>query len=236
MVVLAQKDAVYLLYSNSGMGLFISVLAASVLAFSFPASATVQQLKYFWWGAIVVVALLRFFDLLYYLISARHQDETALKGCCLRFAGGSLATACLWSAYAVFNIYIGTANWAEIAMICIVIAAFSGGSISLLSAGRKLSICYTTILTLPLAIVLLISPQEEHYGTLGLLSLGFCIVMGLGANKAASFTSRAIHLKHQNDHLLTHMELEVDKRTQEIYSLSNIDPLTGLFNHKATPC
>ena len=83
------------------------------------------------------------------------------------------------------------------------------------------------------AIALLIFPHEDHFSTLGLLSLAYSLVIGLGANKAAQFTARAIHLKHQNDHLLSHMELEVEKRTQEIYSLSNIDPLTGLYNRKA---
>ena len=228
-----QKDAVNLLYSNSGMGLIISVLAASVLAFSFPSSATVQHVKYLWWGTTTLVAVLRFIDLLYFFISARHQDQATLKRCGTRFTLGSLTTALLWSAYAVFMIYMGGANWAEIAMICIVIAAFSGGSVSLLSAGRRLSIIYATVLTLPLAIALLIFPHEDHFSTLGLLSLAYSLVIGLGANKAAQFTARAIHLKHQNDHLLSHMELEVEKRTQEIYSLSNIDPLTGLYNRKA---
>ncbi|MBM6550791.1 putative bifunctional diguanylate cyclase/phosphodiesterase [Marinomonas ostreistagni] len=228
-----QKDAVNLLYSNSGMGLVISVFAASVLVFSFPSSAAIQSIKYAWWGLICVTALLRFMDLIYFFSSARHQDSFAHGRARARFAAGALFTGSLWSAYAVFTVLMWQASWAEIAVTCIVIAAFSGGSVSLLSAGRRLSIVYSVILTLPLAIVLLISPNEDYFGILGLLSLAFCIVMGLGANNAGRFTSRAIHLKHQNDHLLSHMEQEVNKRTQEIYSLSNIDPLTGLYNRKA---
>ncbi|MCO4786418.1 MAG: EAL domain-containing protein, partial [Marinomonas atlantica] len=86
--------------------------------------------------------------------------------------------------------------------------------------------------TLPLAIALLFSDEPFH-NTLSYLTFAFFIVMTSGAKKAAQFTSRSIHLKHQNDHLLSHMEQEVAKRTQEIYSLSNIDPLTSLFNRKA---
>ncbi|MEC8484895.1 MAG: EAL domain-containing protein, partial [Pseudomonadota bacterium] len=181
-------------------------------------------------AAINAVVLLRLIDLAYFFSRARHKDGQTIKSAFRRFAMGASISGGLWGGYAAAIVH--TDNWAEIAITCIVISAFAGGSVSLLSSSRKLSSIYCALVSLPLAISLLLSDNDLH-STLGYLTLAFSLVMFAGANKAALFTSRSIHLKHQNDHLISHMEQEVAKRTQEIYSLSNIDPLTGLYNRKA---
>ncbi|SBS29622.1 Cyclic di-GMP phosphodiesterase Gmr [Marinomonas aquimarina] len=225
-----QKDAVYLLYSNVGMGLFITFITSTVLVLTFPHDGAQRVSQMLWWGVLNLVLLLRFLDLGYFFIRSRHKESFSFQRALTRFTGGALLTAALWSLYSVMVVY--HQDWAELAITCIIIAAFSGGSVTFLSASRKMSMVYCALLSLPLAIALMLSPIE-NYDTLGYLTIAFVFVMVTGASKAARYTARSIHLKHQNDHLLSHMEQEVAKRTQEIYSLSNIDPLTGLFNRKA---
>lgn len=227
-----RREAVNLLYSNSGIGLFISFFAASVLVASFPSTDTLHYFKVAWWLIICATALLRLIDLLFYFTRTLRKDNFTIGRAFTRFCIGATVTSSLWSIYAVIIITQPSTSWAELAITSIIIAAFSGGSVSLLSAARRLSILYTSILTLPLSIALLMT-DIEYYTTLGLLSLAFFIVMVLGASRTGRFTAKAIHFKHQNEHLLTHMEQEVAKRTKEIHSLSNIDPLTGLHNRKA---
>ena len=225
-----QKDAVNLLYSNAGMGLFITFITSSVLVFTFPHSEPNRLLQLAWWAAINAVVLLRLVDLTYFFSHARHQDGQTIRSAFRRFAIGASVSGGLWGGYAAA--VVQTDNWAEIAITGIVISAFAGGSVSLLSSSRKLSSLYCGLVSLPLTISLLLSSNDLHH-TLGYITLAFSLLMFAGANKAALFTSRSIRLKHQNDHLISHMEQEVAKRTQEIYSLSNIDPLTGLYNRKA---
>lgn len=226
-----QKDAVSLLYNNLGIGLFITFVTSSTLIFSFPHADEQRSVQFLWWGLLLLICLLRFADLLYFFFRTRHADRFAYGRAFRRFSIGAILTGSAWSTYAVLAV-IQDRSWAELAITCIIIAAFAGGAISLLAGSRKLSITYCAVITLPLAIALLFSDEPFH-DTLSYLTFAFFIVMAMGASKAAQFTSRSIHLKHQNDHFLSHMEQEVAKRTQEIYSLSNIDPLTSLFNRKA---
>nr|WP_231620500.1 EAL domain-containing protein [Pseudoalteromonas sp. NSLLW24] len=51
--------------------------------------------------------------------------------------------------------------------------------------------------------------------------------------KSATFTHSAIKLKNQNRELLNEVENKVEQRTEEIYRLSNTDPLTNLLNRTA---
>ncbi|WP_417551735.1 putative bifunctional diguanylate cyclase/phosphodiesterase [Marinomonas fungiae] len=225
-----QKDAVNLLYSNVGMGLLVTLLSSAVLVFTFPHEGTQRVTQLIWWGATLATILFRLVDLAYFFFKTRHRDSFAYGRALSRFSFGALTAGALWSIYSV--IVVQNNNWAELAITCINVAAFSGGSVTFLSGARKLSMFYCGMLLLPLSVALLLSDQEG-YDTLGYLTIAFFFVMVTGASKAARYTSRSIHLKHQNDHLLSHMEQEVVKRTQEIYSLSNIDPLTGLYNRKA---
>jgi len=53
------------------------------------------------------------------------------------------------------------------------------------------------------------------------------------SKKSADFTLHTLVLKNENAVLVHHMEEQVEQRTQKIYELSNLDPLTGLFNRTA---
>ncbi|MBJ7551055.1 putative bifunctional diguanylate cyclase/phosphodiesterase [Marinomonas ostreistagni] len=225
-----KKDAVNLLYSNAGVGIFVTFIISSVLVFTFPHSGPDRVVQLGWWSIINCVVFIRLIDLAYFFSKVRHQSHDIVNKAFPRFASGVMITGALWACYTAIMMH--STNWAEVAITCIVISAFAGGSVSLLSGSKRLSVAYSAILTIPLGISLILV-GGEIFDTLGYLTLGFFFIILASAHKAALFTSRSIHLKHQNDHLLSHMEQEVAKRTQEIYSLSNIDPLTGLFNRKA---
>lgn len=225
-----QKDALIQLYSNSGIGLFTSFISSLVLILTFPQDSSDRILQLTWWVILNLVILARLLDLIYFFARVRYQHHTHVARSYPRFAIGVIATGGLWGSYCA--LIISSSNWAEIAITCIIVSAFSGGSVSFLSASRYLSGIYSALVTLPLSISLIMR-DGEYFATLGYLILAFFAILLASAQKAALFTSRSIHLKHENEHLLAHMEQEVAKRTQEIYSLSNIDPLTGLFNRKA---
>lgn len=225
-----RRDALKLLYSNAGTGVLMSFLAATLLVYTLPGSASTLSDKRSWWIAMTIVQLLRLSDMSYFYWRLRYSDAAYNPIAYFRISVGTLLTAALWSVYAVY--IIQNTNIVEVAVTSIIISAFAGGSVSLLSGSRKLSLLYSLVLTMPFAITLLLA-EHGIYHTLGILAFVFSIAVMFSSNKAAHFTRRAIHLKYQNNHLLAHMEQEVDKRTREIHSLSNIDPLTGLYNRKA---
>jgi diguanylate cyclase (GGDEF)-like protein len=84
----------------------------------------------------------------------------------------------------------------------------------------------------PGSICLLLS-DEYALQLLGILGISFSFVMIIVAKKSADFTLHTLVLKNENAVLVHHMEEQVEQRTQKIYELSNLDPLTGLFNRTA---
>jgi len=85
---------------------------------------------------------------------------------------------------------------------------------------------------IPFSVGLVVSNQPYQH-ILGVLGLAFGLVMVFTARKSALFTHQAILLKNENSILVNQMELQVAQRTQKIYELSNLDPLTGLYNRTA---
>lgn len=148
----------------------------------------------------------------------------------LRFVSGTLTTALMWSVYSL-SIYT-SADTIELASTIIIVAAMAGGAASVLAAHKKTAMAYSFILLVPFSIGLLMS-DDDYRHVLGVLGLSFGFVMVMSAKKAADFTTHAIQLKNENAMLVQHMEEQVEERTRTIYELSNLDPLTGLFNRTA---
>ena len=163
-----------------------------------------------------------------------------------------------WSSY-IF-IVAKYAEIIEVAFTLIIISAMAGGSATVLAGSRFLSMGYSFIILVPTSCYL-ISTGIEFLTILGGLGLVFGLVIILSARKAATFTSDAIHIKYQNQQLVEEMaqekrevtrinseltqayekinivnsslESEVAKRTEQIHRLSNLDPLTKLYNRNA---
>ena len=223
-----QRDAAELLYKNGFAGILISIIASSALVFGFdnPEYSTFQTA---WLSVISVILFLRLLDVVHW---RKHLYGTAYNGgkSTRRFISGTLVTAFMWCAYIL--VMQAHVEIVELACMIIVVSAMAGGSATVLAAHRITAMIYVFTLLIPMSIGMLLS-EHAYQHVLGFLGLSFGMVMIIASKKAADFTTQAIHLKHQNLSLVNHMEAEVAARTQEIYELSNIDPLTGLFNRSA---
>tara|TARA_R110002167_G_scaffold76592_9_gene213320 strand:- start:187 stop:2136 length:1950 start_codon:yes stop_codon:yes gene_type:complete len=223
-----QRDAAELLYKNSFSGILISAIASSALVFGFESPGH-SFFQHVWLSIIFLVLLVRFWDSLHWY---KHISGTEFNGkrAIYRFSSGTLVTAVLWCIYVV-TLYAHV-EIIELSCMIIIVSAMAGGSATVLAAHRLTAMTYVFALLVPFSIGMLLSEQNYQH-TLGILGLSFSIVMMVVSKKASDFTSQAIHLKHENIALVNHMEDQVAKRTQEIYELSNIDSLTGLFNRSA---
>ncbi len=223
-----QRDAAALLYTNSIAGILISVIAsiALVIGFDNPDSFF---FKYSWLGLLLVILSLRLVDSLHW---HKYVRGTAFNGkqAIHRFISGTLITSVFWCAYVVTM--ASQVEIIELACMIIVASAMSGGSATVLAAHKFTAMFYVFMMLVPFSLVMLFS-VENYQNILGMLGLSFSAVMMITSKKAADFTAQAIILKHENMALVNHMEEQVAARTQKIYELSNIDPLTGLFNRSA---
>lgn len=199
-----------------------------MLVFAFD-NTNLVDFKYAWWGAMLVLVGIRLIDSIWWRATQKGHEYNG-RHATLRFISGTFATAAMWSVYCL-GVY-STADTVELASTIIIIAAMAGGAASVLAAHKKTAMAYSVILLVPFSVALLLS-DDDYRQVLGVLGLSFGLVMSVSAKKAAEFTSQAIRLKNENALLVQHMEAEVDKRTREIYELSNLDPLTGLFNRTA---
>ena len=143
---------------------------------------------------------------------------------------GANFTAVMWSVYALYAVQ--HSDFIEKTVIIIAIAGMSSGAATVFSAHKKTALCYALLLPIPVSVMLMLDPLHAN-NILGLLAFTFSIVMALIASKSASFTKNAIALKNENAGLLNDMEREVEQRTHKIYELSNLDPLTKLYNRTA---
>mgnify|MGYP003650293523 FL=1 len=223
-----QRDAAELLYKNSFAGILISAIASSALVFGFD-SPEYSFFQHVWFSIISLVLVIRFWDSLHwhkYLSGTEFNGQRATH----RFVSGTLVTAVLWCIYVV-TMYAHV-EIIELACMIVVVSAMAGGSATVLAAHRLTAMAYVFALLVPFSIGMLLS-EQDYQNILGMLGLSFSIVMIVASKKASDFTVQAIHLKHENIALVNHMEEQVALRTQEIYELSNIDALTGLFNRSA---
>lgn len=175
---------------------------------------------------MLFVLALRFADALHWRNSRQKEGKKSI----IRFISGTYVTAGLWCLYTL--IVMPNANLIELACIIITMSGMAGGGTTVLSAHQKTSILYPVILLAPGSALLLLS-DEKYQQLLGILGIMFFIAMAVSAKKAATFTSLAINLKNENALLVSQMEQKVEQRTQKIYELSNLDPLSKLYNRAA---
>jgi diguanylate cyclase (GGDEF)-like protein len=173
--------------------------------------------------------LLRFLDMLWWEIKLK---KTKLDGnnAIFRFVTGANLTAVMWSIYLVYCTTQG--NDIELTTTIIAIAAMAGGSATVLAAHKYTAIFFPFILLAPGSIGLILT-EQRHLQLLGILGLSFSIVILIIARNSANFTAHTLFLKNENSILVHQMEEKVKLRTQKIYELSNLDPLTRLFNRTA---
>jgi diguanylate cyclase (GGDEF)-like protein len=226
------------------------------MMFSFSSEAT-QTYQFIWWVSINSILLLRLLDFVEWKLRSGRKVSSGLLGI-QRYATGCIVTAIAWSFY-VFLFYTQLNN-TELFLKFIIIAMLAGGSASLLAANRFTAISYSMILLIPISLMGL-QAEQEHRQFLGLLGLVYALAMVVTCIRVSRFTLEAIYQKNLNLQLIREMEKEknyvalanqelevtssqlnqininledeVKRRTDEIFQLSNLDPLTQLINRKA---
>ncbi|MCF2949098.1 EAL domain-containing protein [Paraglaciecola aquimarina] len=161
-----------------------------------------------------------------------------------RFIVGRYLTAFTLSVYSI--LFFDSMDVIELSCTLVVMSAMAGGAATVLAANKALSLSYAAILLIPLSLLCLFS-TEDHHNIFGVLGFVFVGVMMSSARLSSKFTMDSILIKNQNSDLLKEMELKnaeiaesnlnleekVKSRTQEILTISRLDPLTKLFNRNA---
>ncbi|WP_313049654.1 putative bifunctional diguanylate cyclase/phosphodiesterase [Atlantibacter subterraneus] len=218
------SEGVKLLYNNALPGILITFITSSTLAFSFLNSGNLFT-KLTWWGLMMVVLIIRIIDTQLWVNAdpVRKGDISWI----VRFSSGCLVTATLWSAYILC--FYHTFSTEEFTAAIVILSAMAGGATSVLSGNLMLSSLYNIIILLPMSVLLIFQP-EQYRVNLGLLGVCFTLTMIISSMKAARYIKEAILLRYRNQTLLERMEKTIKRRTQEVYEISHIDALTGLYN------
>lgn len=226
-----RKEALKILYSNAISGIAVSVLVSVALVFAFDiTNEKTNHDKVVWLGIMMCVLTLRIIDVGLFLKAQNSRQPYNTHSYLNRFAIGCISTAVSWCGYALW--FHSTSSTVEVTTTIAILSALAGGSANLLSGSRFTAVLYSFTLLAPYSFLLALS--NDHYQhVLGLLGLTFATIMIASSYKSATFTHSAIKLKNQNRELLNEMENKVEQRTEEIYRLSNTDPLTNLLNRTA---
>ncbi|MFC3093012.1 EAL domain-containing protein [Alteromonas sediminis] len=247
------RQMIELLYQSAGTAIVLTFVAVSVVTFLISTEVT-NTLKYDLWAAMVVTLAIRSFDLVYWAFTVRDTDfEPSLTY--YRYAAGVVLTAVVWSAYVV--LLYDDFDILSLSACIIVTCAMTTGASSILAPSRKLSITYCTLVLLPFCVIAL-QDSRMHYFSLGAIGLAYWFALISLALKSNRFVNETIVLRNENqqlkelakhaheeassvkeelqrsnealDHANASLEIEVNKRTDDIHRLSNRDPLTGLMN------
>ena len=244
-----------MLVGNSFVGLLMTIIAFSGLVFFFESeSEATVSLKWQVWLIMMVVCGLRLTDACYWrlhLCDKHFEPEPVVK----RFALGVCLTASVWAAYSV--IFYSSMSAVEMAATMVVLSAMSGGAGTVLSPSKRLVSFYCTALLVPMSLCALLHESDEFF-VLGVLGLVFWVGIFLSAFRYNRFFIDTLSLKSNNEMLLEQMriertetekvnqllvatnekldasnanlEQEVERRTEDLFRLSNRDPLTNLLN------
>ena len=226
-----RKEALKILYSNAVAGIAVSVLVSVALVFAFDISnENINHDKIVWFGIIMSVLTLRTIDVGLFLKTQKSNKPYNTSSDLSPFSIWCVLTSMSWCGYALW--FHSTSSTIEVTTTIAILSALAGGSANILSGSRFTAVLYSFTLLAPYSFLLMLS--SDHYQhILGLLGLTFAFIMIASSYKSATFTHSAIQLKNQNRELLNEMENKVEQRTEEIYRLSNTDPLTNLLNRTA---
>jgi len=226
-----RKEALKILYSNAVSGIAVSILVSVALVFAFNINnEKTNHDKIVWFGIIMCVLTLRVIDVTLFFKTQESNQPYKIHSYIRRFTVGCILTAMSWCGYALW--FHNTSSTVEVTTTIAILSALAGGSANLLSGSRFTAVLYSFTLLAPYSFLLTLS-NDRFYHILGLLGLTFSTIMIASSYKSATFTHSAIKLKNQNRELLNEMENKVEQRTEEIYRLSNTDPLTNLLNRTA---
>jgi len=221
-------DIARILFSNSYTSIAASFFMSCIVVYAFYEDSH-SEFKFWWLLALNSVMLIRLLDTIIWYRTSQSSLSNA-RFSIYRYIIGTYATAILWSIYAI--VIFTSTQGLELTYSVISLSGVAAGGSILLSAHKKSCLFYSTILLAPASILLILAPDKQDQ-LLGLLGFIFCIAMFITAKKSADFTAESVELKNKNLSLVNHMEETIELRTQQIYELSNLDPLTKLYNRTA---
>ncbi|MBF7073082.1 EAL domain-containing protein [Glaciecola sp. MH2013] len=238
-----ERDLVTALYDDSFGGVLVSIACASALFLIFGDDPVLGEFKLYWFIAFMLLLTIRLLDTSYWHKNLRGTSYAFLQAK-RRFISMAALSSFAWTTYAIT--IVDHASWLELSMTIIILASLAGGSATVLSGNRTLGVCYSFLLIFPMSFLMAIG-EDPNKNVLGYLGLFFSLIMILGSWRTAAFTRNAIVTKNQNTDFVkaladkneeilavnADLENKVRLRTKEIFELSNIDPLTGLFNRTA---
>ncbi|WP_025256003.1 bifunctional diguanylate cyclase/phosphodiesterase [Alteromonas sp. ALT199] len=250
-----ERDTTDMLIGNSFVGFLMTIFAFSGLVFFFENDApSIFTQKLQLWGVMVSVSILRLFDSLYWRVKLAEKPYNP-RPALIRFSAGLYSTGVIWALYSV--LFYSTMTTIEMAATMVVLAAMAGGAGTVLSPSKTLVSFYSTALLVPMSICAIVD-EEEKFFILGVLGLIFWFGIFLSAFRYHKFFISTLRLKANNNSLVEQMKIErsetekvnklliasnekldasnanlegeVERRTADLYKLSNRDPLTNLLN------
>lgn len=192
---------------------------------------------------MLVLFFLRFCDMYYWEKNLKGHTYNAAKPM-LRFEINRYLTALSFSTYSI--IFYDYMDVNELAFTIIILSSMAGGGATILAANKGLVLSYPLVLLIPISILCLFS-SDNYQNILGVLGFVFSAITFFSGTRSYQFTSESILIKNKHADLLDEMELAnqkvlevnlnlekgIKERTEQLLELSNIDPLTNLFNRTA---
>jgi diguanylate cyclase (GGDEF)-like protein len=245
-----------LLYGNLVGGTATTLICMAILCFAFenPESQTIKTIIFI---ALLCSQIGRLIDN-FYTKKELDKPDFDVQAAKKRFTIGVVSNALIWASFSFLTVpYMQNI---EGTITTVILSALAGGSIAVLAATRSLAILYMSCLLLPFSLMIYVSGLS-HLSFMAYLGPCFWAVMIFSTSQVSQFITNTLAHKNKNIALLnltdiekkevervnqellkaneqldnyTHMlESEVEKRTSEIYRLSNLDPLTGIMNRSA---
>lgn len=209
----ADRDVADLLYRYGIGSVAVSFFASSGLAF-----ISLGQLPWrllgLWWLLMTAVLVLRGFDIFRHRFRASASDTAARE--IRRFGIGVIAAAALWAAFPLA--FLGQLDQAGRAYTAIVLCGMVGGSVTVLSPSRALSLAFCCLLVLPASLRFLCFAGDANT-FLGILGCFFFVVMAASSRVAHRATMESVRLSRTNEALLLAMQesnLELSAAQEEL--------------------
>ena len=152
---------------------------------------------------MTTVLLLRGLDILFYRLKPASNWQGILQ--IRRFGLGLITTALLWSVFPLA--FLAQLDQVGRAYTAIVLCGMVGGSATVLSPSKALSLIFCAFLVLPTAVLFLLFPGGENT-FLGCLGLMFFVVMFVSSRIAHRATMNSVLLSRTNQALVVRMDEE----------------------------
>ena len=251
------KERTSLLYASANAATIMSALCFSFLSFLLLGTVN-QALLTGLWATMIIICIARIIDVQRTAKNIGDNDQCDHIACIGRFSLGILATAVVWAVFTI--LFMQQMSLVQLSLTATVLSGLAGGSITVLGPLRFVASTFMTLLILPFSLNFLSLGFTEFYGISG-LGIGFWMILIMSAKRASELISTSVKLKVDNNKLIEQIQEEknaleisnsqltkvntkldnysialqdeVNKRTDEIFRISNLDTLTQLLNRAA---